>query len=56
MFHGIGVRKIATKTEATEFSVERRAIVVEYLRGLFDVTAGAFQRLRDRVPLDVFLG
>ena len=42
------------EAEATEFSVEGWAMVVEDLGGLFDVAAGAFEGLRDRFALDVF--
>ena len=43
------------QTEAPQFSIQRGSIVVEYLRGLFDVAAGALERLRDRLALDVVL-
>src|SRR5688572_20095077 len=42
------------EAEATDFSIEGRAVVVEDLRGLFDVATGAFECLRDRFALDVF--
>src|SRR6185369_2938259 len=44
-----------TEPKLSQSPIERRAIVVEYLRGLFDVAAGAFERLGDRLAFDVFL-
>lgn len=46
----------SAKAEATDFSVEGGAMVVENLRGLLNVAAGALKCLCDRFALDVVLG
>src|SRR5215212_3242949 len=51
LFVGVGV---GHEAELLELAVERRAVVVEDLGGLLDVAAGAFERLRDGLALDLF--
>ena len=50
------VGESGAQAEAAQFSIERGTVVVEYLRRLLDIAAGAFERLRDRFALDVVLG
>ena len=57
MFHGGTLLfRVGAAAEAVAFylSIESRAVVFEDLGGSFDVSSGAFERLRDGFAFDLF--
>jgi hypothetical protein len=44
----------ASQSEAFHLSIQPWAVVLENLRGPFNVAAGAFERLRDGFAFDLF--